>query len=429
VQLIAEQALAWSVVLLLVGTNDDDDPWITGAEGSLKQANKEVGYRTRPPMSVWIGGKWHSYARVPEPFSTILGMTVDFTNSIRSGEPSKMASVPVDSLVGQMENKTFLKGLSDFYEAARGTATEGSTEGLTEWVSNFTVSWIPNIVRSTSREASGEYMNRRVWMTGDEWLKQLAKRTIQKTELHILKDFPIYDVWGRPAQRSVSPVGADWLYRILVPVRNQTGEIFVADRVILNWNNQQKEEESYPMTPPPYYESDGKTVRLDEQQYADFARLAGEAARYGLEQGAVTLDPEKPTMGQIKYIKDVCSESRSRTKDLLEKRWNGESVDVDSKTIGQESAKSVASNLIYYGVEPVPDEKKAKNDETYQEHLLERQKAIERLQEMKQSVPHKEAQKLLRARYEKATEAYRKRGEALAKLYGEKFEAGTYGSN
>jgi hypothetical protein len=344
VPLIAEQALAWAVVLVLLGTNDDDDPWITGAEGSLKQAKKEVGYRTRPPMSVWLGNKWHSYARVPEPFSTILGMTVDATNSVRSGDPGKMVSVPIDSLVGQMENKTFLRGLSDFLGAVRGTAYEGSTEGLTEWASNFSVSWVPNIVRSTSREASGEYMNRRVWMTGEDWAKQLARRTVQKTELHILKDYPLYDVWGRPAQRSTSPVGADWIYRILVPIRNQTAEMFVADRVILNWNNSHKEDEaSYPLTPKPSYERGGKTTRLNEKQYADFVRLAGETATKALTgKQYVDLDPENPKAGHVEWIHDVVSETRSQVLDALIAQWEGKGTESDVTIDVEKLAKNAS---------------------------------------------------------------------------------------
>jgi hypothetical protein len=345
VPLIAEQALAWAVMLVLLGTNDDDDPWITGAEGSLRQSKKEVGFRTMPPMSVWINGKYHSYARIPEPFSTIMGMTVDATNALRSGDPAKMVSVPIDSLIGQMENKTFLRGLSDFLGAVRGTAYEGSTEGLTEWASNFSVSWVPNIIRSTIREASGEYMNRRVWMTGSDWLKQLARRTVQKTELRILKDYPIYDVWGRPAQKSTSPVGSDWLYRILVPIRNQTAEMFVADHVILNWNNAHHESESsYPLTPDPSYERNGKSVKLDEKQYADFARLAGETSAKALTgKQFVDLNPNNPRSGDIMWIKDVVSETRSNVLDELIAQWKKGTpeVTIDVEKVAKRSSADV----------------------------------------------------------------------------------------
>jgi hypothetical protein len=343
--LVAQQLLVWSAVLALMG-NPPDDPWITGAEESLGKSKKEVSYRSVPAMSVKLGGRWYSYSRI-EPFATVLGLTVDGVNAFRSGDPKRTVTLPLNSLIGQLNNKTFLSGLGDIYEAF--TAGEDAPERLAQWGSNFTTSWIPNIFRSASREADDTYMDRGVWgEEGADWWSRLGRRTLQKTELPVEsitgKEYPHYDVWGRPAMRSESPAGSDWLYRIMTPVRNQDGESFVADRLIRNYNNTHSGQEQYPMKPRRYYRAGGETKYMTEGQYADYSRLAGVAARHALtKEGLVKLNPDNPTREQVDWIDDVCSAARAAVLRKLEEKWSGRDLDIDPEKIGDLVLKDLLS--------------------------------------------------------------------------------------
>ena len=301
---LAEQAIAWGVVAALLA-NGDDDPWITGSKNTWG-SSREVGYRTFPPNSVKIGGKWYSYSRI-EPFATALGLAVDWTGALRSGNAKRMASAPVDSFVGQLGTKTFLSGIGALVEAVD---SESPAEGLAKWGSNFSTSFVPNIAKAASREADNEYMNRRVWGTGADWAKTLGKRTLQKTELTAIKDYPLYDVWGRPAQRSDSPVGSDWLWRVTVPVKVQEENVFKADRALINWNNQHPDDQAvFPIAPSPYYTKNGKRTAMTDEQYADSSRRSGEMAvkRIG---NMSRLNPDNPTKFHIDLIKKQVEESR-----------------------------------------------------------------------------------------------------------------------
>lgn len=338
---VAQQVIAWAMVLALMNWTDPDDPWITGSAGEYNFESREVGYRTRPTQSVKIGDQWYSYSRL-EPFATVLGMTIDWINGFRKGDD--IPNTAIESLVGQAKNKTFLNGVADVLKALEA---DKPADQAAQWVSNFATSWVPNAARSAAREADDTYMNRRVWGKEQDRRAMMLKRMAQKTEISGIQDYPIYDVWGRPANRSESPVGADWLYRVMVPVKTQEADMFVADRLILNYNNQNPDDARFPLTPAPYYRDDNKTVYMSDGQYADFVKLAGESAVAGLTQGPVTLDPENPTSAAVGWINDISTETRSLVRDLLARKWKGEDVEVDPEAVGKQAAASAIASLAW----------------------------------------------------------------------------------
>ncbi len=324
---VAQQVLAWGVVLALL-SNDPDDPWITGAEPAMTPASREESYRTRPAMSVKIDGTWRSYSRI-EPFATVLGLTVDAINAMRSGNAERIVKVPFASMVGQLTNKTFLSGLGDFYEAL--TSGDTAPDKLAKWGSNFTSSWVPNIIRSPSRESGEAYPQRKVWGRGADRWARLGRRTLQKTEFPVSPitgpEYPIYDVWGKPAVRSESPTMTDWMWRILVPIKEQKAEMFVADRLIVNYNNQNPDEAVFPHAPEPTYTINGKTRYMTDAQYAEFCKRAGEAAVRAIEKrvNGRTLDPDHPTKQMVDWINKVTTDTRHDVMELLKRRWAVES--------------------------------------------------------------------------------------------------------
>jgi len=85
---MAEQVIAWGVVLALM-SNDPDDPWITGAHSATSSKRRGLAQRTAPSQSFTVAGHWFSYGRV-EPFATMVSGVVDGIDAFRSGQPSRM---------------------------------------------------------------------------------------------------------------------------------------------------------------------------------------------------------------------------------------------------------------------------------------------------------------------------------------------------
>ena len=330
---VAQKVIAWAVTLALMGLLDDDEPWITGTEPAMTRSGREVSYRTKPAMSFRVGDSWYSYSRI-EPFATALGLTVDWLTALRSGDAEKTIKVPFNSMIGQIRDKTFLSGVGDIIEAIE---LDDPINSLAKWGSNFTTSWVPNLVRTGIRESDSDVQQTRVWGKGTDLYGMIGKRTGQKAGLPLGPTYPIYDVWGRSAKRSdvPGPVATDWLYRTTVPIRVQKDETFVADRLLINWNNQNSEDVSLPRSPMPRYTVDGQTKYMTDAQYADFTRLAGETSRFALEQ--FKLNAEKPTAGQVELIGDVVEKARETVKELLVKQWgdkDGKDLKLDAKALG-----------------------------------------------------------------------------------------------
>lgn len=316
---IAQQLLAWGAVLAFLA-NDEEDPWITGTNVGGKAAGADAQYRVPQAQSVKIGGKWVSYSRI-EPFATAISSIVDWVDAAKSGEAGRMAMTPFNSLTSQFKDKTFMEGLGDLFEVVN---SEDPAQSSAKWASGFTASWVPNIVRSLSRETSTTYNNRRVWGNGQDWWAHAGKRALQQTELSAFEAQPNYDVWGRPAKRSFAgeSLGADWLYRIMVPAKVQSDDVFVADRLLMNYNNQNPDDEALPRLPQPVYTVKGEKQFMTEAQYSDFLKLSGETARKALER--VPLDADHPTREDVDWIGDVLERSREVVKKSLIKQWSGD---------------------------------------------------------------------------------------------------------
>lgn len=302
-----EQMLAWAVMLALMN-NDEEEPWITGTEAMGRRGERALAYRTgRPPMSVKVGGGWFRYNQI-EPAGTALALAVDSLRGLRSGDPLEAVTEPLNSLAEQMTDKTFMRGLSDLYRVVQ---SEQPLDEIGRWASNFAASWIPNILRTGAREARDIRAQRRVWgkKGTSERFNRMVKRAIQGTELGIVPDEPMYDLWGRPVKRQVTPVpGSDWVWRMLTPSDVFTEDIFRGDRVILAWNNQNPDNEYNPSPHAYHYQVKGQTKYWSDEDYAEFCRLAGERARELVETNYLNVD--RPTEADLDKIKKAITAGR-----------------------------------------------------------------------------------------------------------------------
>lgn len=328
---LAYQALAWAAVLALM-SNDPEDPWITGAASEFKYGKRTLARRTYPSQSIKIGGRWISYARL-EPFSTMLAIDVDGLNALHSGDPNKVAEFAFEDIVGQVKNKTFLSGIGDLMEALE---SENTAKGIVRYASNFGVSWLPNIARGTGRAFQSEYAYRGVWGKGTDWWTMLMKRTIQRTELGLVRDEPSVDIWGRRAPRGiVSQPKTDWLWRMAVPLYRRDIDMAPGDRVIVNWNNAHPEDEKFPQQPPKRYkDKNGETRYMTPAQYTRFLTLAGQLARRIVDAELTEEEMASPTEVGVEIVTKGLSDARRIVKAKLVEEWNGgETAEIDTDTL------------------------------------------------------------------------------------------------
>jgi len=333
--LMAQQMIAWGIMLALL-SNDPDDPWITGAADELQKGPRELARRAFPTQSVKIGGRWYSYSRV-EPFATALALAVDITDGLRGRKGVRAITTPLYSLIGQIRSKTFLSGISDIVEAVDSEKPE---QAIAKWASSFAISWMPNIVRSGARAAQDTFPNRRVFGKGNDWWAGLGKRTIERLEVTApMLSTPSYDLWGRPALRPGSPVpGTDVVWRLMVPIAAKPEDVFIGDRILMAWNREHPDDEKYPALPSPVYTIGGKKHYMTDEQYGQFVRLSGQLAKISLER--VLAAPEyaefaagasKPTEAHIKLLERIIDRSRDRAREALTRSWlTNEPLDVEA---------------------------------------------------------------------------------------------------
>jgi hypothetical protein len=97
----------------------------------------------KQPYSVKIGDKWISYRRI-EPAASVLG---NFANATKNFKDEKDWMQATGSTVGGFVNnffdQTFLKGISDIYNAATDPENKGKT-----FVQSLATSFVPSISRS-----------------------------------------------------------------------------------------------------------------------------------------------------------------------------------------------------------------------------------------------------------------------------------------
>lgn len=354
---VVQQIIAWGVVLMLMD-QDDEDPWITGAEEASTPKKRAASDRSIPAMSIKIGDTRYSYSRI-EPFATALALAVDLANAIKTGDTKRIASVPIDSILGQISEKTFLRGLSDMIDIAQ---SERRIEEASKWASGFAASWIPNYVRATARAFDDTVPERSVWGNGQDWWDMLGRRTLQKTEVSDeYPDVPKYDLWGRPVKSSSigHPTG-DIAWRVLLPINAKKDDVFVGDRIIAQWNreNPDDQDQKGPRLPNKYYEVNGEKKYFTEQQYGTFVKLSGELARQVVGGYKYDSDAKVPEALMDQMSSDI-SAARRAVKDAMLIELAGKSKGVPAIELAR---KELVADLRKKVAAPMPKRTAAKKD-------------------------------------------------------------------
>lgn len=100
------------------------------------------------PYSIHIGDKWYSYARL-EPIATVIGTvadTVELTRQIPEGDFKNIASKTAAAIGKNLSSKTFLEGLSNFFETFHDPGNR-----LERLVGGFAGAAVPSAVAQVAR--------------------------------------------------------------------------------------------------------------------------------------------------------------------------------------------------------------------------------------------------------------------------------------
>jgi N12 class adenine-specific DNA methylase len=319
---ITNQSLGIMLYFALKGLTqppDDDDeglPMITGTQPykSTKAGERAVAMRTMPPQSIRIGNTMFSYSRV-EPFATVLAGTVDAIVTLnRTGLTAESASLYAATFKDQVNDKTFLKGVSDLINAWEDPGR--FAENLT---GNIVTGFIPNLIRQPIREMDSTARDTSP-RSSDGFFATIAKKVGYSV---VPQAAPVkMDVWGNPVpSHRGKPLGGfaltDTLLRIVEPSNLTVGAtVDPIDRYIFNYNLQTADPKERLSIMPidDYVMIDKKKVAITPEQQSEANRRAGKAARAALP---TTWDWKTPTAEGIERIKDAVEAAQRGERDRL----------------------------------------------------------------------------------------------------------------
>jgi adenylate kinase family enzyme len=331
----ADAAIAVMTIGMLaavLGLKDDEDgmPRITGSR-SPNWRDLPEQYRTAPPMSIRIGGKWYSYARI-EPLSTGLALTIDMLDRVERGDdPIESLLGSGDTLINLMQDKTFLRSIGQLMEALQDPDRRG--ELLARQVrSTLITGWVPNLFKQTVRAANPEIVDNRPTADGGFWSKQLAQVPYEALPTRKLAPVPRYDIWGRPIERD-DPFGggaAGFLWRLGVPVNVSDADLHPMDLLVWNYNRRvqageidraldvtgaDSAGEIHPKPPARYFTREGQRINMTAEEYQSMVRNAGERASERLL--SMGLDVENPGPSDARRVLDVFKREYSRERNRI----------------------------------------------------------------------------------------------------------------
>ena len=328
---LARQAVALTVAALLLSMHDEEDPWLTGAQGGIDTKKRQLAYASGyAPMTMGVGGGYRvSYARI-EPVATVLGAFIDIKSSWARGEDvGTMAVAPISSAFNQLSDKTFLRGMSDIVQLFENIGKEdgGGMNALANFGANFASTWVPNMYRQASREYGGTIDETKLW--GEGSVLKTLQRAGQKAELpFVAPPRPRYDQWGRPLTRRpfgrspITDVGYGVL-RAANPAKVYSmDQATKVDLALYKYNAQRPADKRIYLTTPSksYTDLRGEKNHLNDAQWAQYQKYVGTYAFKSID-GLGWIDPENPTTAQMEELKSLYRKAAKAIKDRLLPQW------------------------------------------------------------------------------------------------------------
>ena len=162
---LAMGKLIYGSMLMAVSADLTLSGSITGAgptDPKMRNIMRATGWQ---PYSIKIGDKYYAYNRL-DPVGALLGLSADVTEIIgqtTEAEASQLATAAALSVAQNMASKTYMSGVTDFFDAFFGASTDPEAKNykldryLQRMVSSAVPSFVANIERNLSPEMSATY--------------------------------------------------------------------------------------------------------------------------------------------------------------------------------------------------------------------------------------------------------------------------------
>jgi RNA polymerase sigma factor (sigma-70 family) len=262
-------AVIWGMV---EGDDDDDDKYIviSGSKPSklTGQGERDLANRTLPAMTIRVGSKQFSYARI-DPLATALGTTVDMIRAIKKGQqglpPAEVLAMFQSYLMQAVESKTYMRGMDDLGNLLNGQNNVGTwTAGQLGTV------LVPNLIRQPLREMDPYVRDTK---TGKDTLKGMAYSVLP---VPMLAPPPLRTPEGVEIKKR-----GNALIRAISPITFEDApEPSKLDQFMMKYNRNNPSDPFYVSRPTASYKTlTGNDKKMTPEQYSRFTKSAGEKAK------------------------------------------------------------------------------------------------------------------------------------------------------
>lgn len=319
---VAEQLIAWGLIMTLMNASDDDMPWITGASPQYGSSEAKFKANKIPAFSIRIGDSYYSYARI-EPISTGLALVADGINALKDAKKgvdgTKIMKNLVRNTLQLITEKSYLETLGEINRVFQDPERSGS-----KFLTNFASSWMPNVVRQTLNAFEDNVKDTTSREKGKKWWNDQFQ--IITDRMGITKASPKLDYFGREITKDdLENAGILSLARLLptkriTPDKNMNN----AELLIWNWNMANPDDEYYPDVPSYYFKRNNRKYYFSGENYQRYVRESGQLALKQINNAFKRglLNADNPQERDIKLIKSIFSKARKIIKEKMFAKGN-----------------------------------------------------------------------------------------------------------
>jgi hypothetical protein len=186
-----------------------------------------------------------------------------------------------------------------------------------------------------------------VW--GSEWehAQRALRRTGEAAQLPGLQPQLRYDIWGRPLRYSdtFGSPATDFAWNLLSPVKVKDADnAMKADLALARYNATHPDDRQAWSEPLRFVTDKGERRALSDQQYADYAKLSGEIARYAVEQ--LNVDHKNPSTDTIAAVGNILRRSREAAREALLPAWRNDWGTGDGQPVAAPDPVAVGGKLL-----------------------------------------------------------------------------------
>lgn len=316
----AEQLIAWSTLIALWSAQDDDDderPLLTGSGAPYGSNERNFKANKFPPLSVRIGDRYYTY-KFFEPLSSGLAVIANGIEAMRAKRPAEAKKALV-GMSGFIAEKSYLASVKELFEFFQDPEHSG-----TRFATNFAASWVPNAYRQAVNAFDDKVRDNRTRARG---LKYFTDQfDIVTNSAGFTRALPKLDYFGREVDKDAyadSPAGP--LMRLLsVQSAAPDRTMDQADRLLWNYNRRNPESAYWPGLPSYYLKQGNRTLYIEGEDYAAFARDAGQLAHKAIlsEIRSGSLNVKNPGETDIKRIKLLFTQARKTAKEKYKGKFH-----------------------------------------------------------------------------------------------------------